>query len=117
MHRLIARFLLLFALVGNLIPIALAAIATPPHACCVRKTAHHCHGSLGSDPEQISFHARNCCSHDCRGAVTADRWAHPRPSATALAALQVQPRGIRSTSATPAVVAFSIRSVRAPPAC
>ena len=37
MHRLTARLLLFFALVGSLVPVALAASAAPTHACCLRK--------------------------------------------------------------------------------
>jgi hypothetical protein len=65
MHRLTARFLLLLALVGNLAPLALAATAPPPRACCLRKGVHSCHDSLASDSGQLVIRDASCCDHDC----------------------------------------------------
>ena len=58
MHRLTARLLLLFALVGNLVPLALAAGAAPPHACCLRKGVHRCQDSLGAGSRVVSSATR-----------------------------------------------------------
>jgi hypothetical protein len=79
MQRTIARLLLLFAFAGNLIPLALAATATPPHACCIRKT-HHCHNSAASSsqPELLS---RDCCRQSCGQVVITAPWAHPQTHA------------------------------------
>jgi hypothetical protein len=57
MRRLTARLLLLFALAGTFVPPALAATAAPPHACCIRKAAHQCHGS-GPEADQARFTAQ-----------------------------------------------------------
>ena len=51
MQRLIARFLLLFALAGTFVPMAQALAAAPPHACCIRKI-HQCHGSASPESTQ-----------------------------------------------------------------
>lgn len=75
MHRRIAKFLLLLALVGNLVPVALAIGASPPRACCVRKV-RHCHELPAVANEQLSLRGGDCCSHDCCRAVTKVRWAH-----------------------------------------
>lgn len=74
MYRLVANFLLLFALVGNLAPLARAVTLVPSHACCVRKSVHSCHDSLSS---QKDFFIRNasCCSDRCGRAVETTQWA------------------------------------------
>lgn len=112
MQRLTARLLLLFALVGTFAPLALALTAAPPHACCLRKSAHQCHGS---DPDQRTFHSTSCCQNNCRRAVTTSQWAHPQPSAAPLFARNVAARLVPSTPATPARKLFASRSTRAPP--
>jgi hypothetical protein len=76
MHRRIAKFLLLLALVGNLVPVALAICASPPHACCLRKSVRHCHESQIVASEQLALRGGDCCNHDCCRAVTKVRWAH-----------------------------------------
>jgi hypothetical protein len=53
MHRLTARFLFLFVLVGNFVPLALAVAAGQAHACCVRKAAHHCYGWATASSSRI----------------------------------------------------------------
>jgi hypothetical protein len=63
MHRLTARILLLFVLVGNFVPLALAVAAGQGHACCVRKAAHPCHGGAIADSSRLSIHDAGCCRH------------------------------------------------------
>ena len=53
MQRLTARLLLLFALAGNFLPVALAATTAPPRACCLRM-AHKCHKRPARNPKQRS---------------------------------------------------------------
>src|ERR1700685_491721 len=84
MHRLTARFLLLFALVGNFVPLALASVAQKPHACCARKAARPCHGGAIADSSRLSIHDASCCNHDCCRAVTTAQWAHPHPRTATL---------------------------------
>jgi hypothetical protein len=79
MHRRIAKFLLLFAVAGNLAPLALAISAPPPHACCLRKNVHNCHGSPVAASEQLVLRSGNCCSQNCYRAVTTTRWAKAQP--------------------------------------
>src|SRR3982074_1657962 len=79
MHRQTAKLLLLFALVGNITPLMLAAVAAPLHACCARKAAKHCHESAASEQNQPSIRASGCCGHDCCRAATKTKWAHPQP--------------------------------------
>jgi len=69
MHRLTARFLLVLMLVGTIAPVALAISAPAPHACCLRKPAHH-HGS-----SDLEVHAASCDSHSCCSPVTTAHWA------------------------------------------
>src|SRR5271169_3819487 len=83
MHRLTARLLLFLALVGNLVPLALAATAAPPHACCLRKGVHHCQDSLTAESEQLVIRDASCCNHDCCRAVTTSQSAHPQSRAAA----------------------------------
>jgi len=113
MQRLTARFLLLFALVGTFLPLALAANA-PAHACCIRKT-HHCHESASPDSTQLVISAAACCSHDCCRAATTSLWAHPQESQTATFAQNVDARVFDSQSRTPATLLSASRSTRAPP--
>jgi hypothetical protein len=59
MHRLTARFLLLFLVVGATEPMLQALSAVPPHACCLRKL----HGATGrqSGIHDSTRHQGNCC--------------------------------------------------------
>lgn len=116
MHRLTARFLLLFALLGSLAPGALAVTAPPAHACCLRKGVHHCHDSLASETEQAVIQNGSCCHGDCARAVTTAQWAHPQPSVAAffLQANHLRLAGSRPHSPAPASIEF--QSTRAPPA-
>ena len=115
MNRLIARFLLLVALVGNFAPLALAAAAPPPHACCVRKAAHHCHDSVASQSDELVIRNSDCCSQDCRRAVTTARWAHAQPRAAAGFALNVEAYLGQSIPVSPDFKVFGFQSTRAPP--
>ncbi len=119
MHRLIARFLLLAALVGNLAPLALAATAKPLHACCIRKAVHNCHDSLSSQSEtgQLVIRDAGNCNHDCCRAVPTARWAHAQPPVAVSFVQNVeaylgQPNPLSRTT-EPA----SFQSTRAPPSC
>jgi len=63
MQRRTAKLLLLFAMVGTFVPLALAATAAPPHACCIR-AAHKCHAMAG-ESDQLAIGSTGCCNHDC----------------------------------------------------
>jgi len=116
MNRLTARLLLLVALVGNFVPLVLAATTNSVPACCRRKSVHHCHGAQNSESQSISVHSRDCCNHDCCRAVTTAQWAHaPRQSARFSANLiarclsEIDPL-------VPKAAAVVFHSPRAPPA-
>src|SRR5271169_1781281 len=112
MQRLIARFLLLFALAGTFVPLALAATAAPPHACCLRKSFHQCHGS---DPDERAIRSAACCNHDCCRAVTTSQCAHPQPRMTALFPQNVSARAAELNPDSPAADLSASQSTRAPP--
>ena len=116
MRRLIARFLLLAALVGNLGPLALAATAAP-HACCVRKAVHNCHDSLSAQSEtgQLVIRDAGNCNHDCCHAVTTARWAQAQPSAAASFAQKIEAYLGSSNPASPTTESTDFQSTRAPP--
>jgi hypothetical protein len=120
MQRLIARFLLLAALVGNLAPLALAATAAP-HACCIRKAAHHCHDPLTSEQlsesGQLVLRDAPNCNHDCCHAVTTARWAHAQSSASTPFVQNVEAYLGASNPVSPTTVPASFQSTRAPPSC
>jgi hypothetical protein len=114
MRRLTAIFLLLFALAGTFVPLAMATATAPQHACCIRK-AHHCHDSATTDSEQLNISSAACCNHDCCRAARTSRSANPQ-SAISSACVQ---NGGQFTSAlgsnAPAAATFHYRSTRAPP--
>ncbi|MGA7399798.1 MAG: hypothetical protein WCC99_02285 [Candidatus Sulfotelmatobacter sp.] len=117
MHRLTARLLLLFALLGSVAPIAFAVTAPPPHACCLRKGVHHCHESPGSESDQPVIQDASCCHGDCARAVTTAQWAHPQPK---LAAFFLQANNVRLAACrphSPTAASVEFQSSRAPPAC
>jgi len=116
MHRLTARFLLLFAVVGNLVPLALASAGKPPHACCVRKAAHPCHGGAVVDSSRLSIHDAGCGNHECCRAVTTAQWAHPQ-TRTASLCRQVVSRAQEFRKEHPIKESFALQSTRAPPYC
>jgi hypothetical protein len=117
MHRWTARWLLLFALLGNCVPVALAlSAAPPPHACCLRKTAqaHPCHG-MDTEPEQLNLRSTGCCQQDCCRGVTVARWAQAAPAA-AVAFTQKAGTHIVSPDLDSPIAEFSqVQSARAPP--
>jgi hypothetical protein len=113
MHRLTARFLLLIALVGTFVPLALAATAAPEHACCLRNGVHQCHGSA---PESDQRSIRDSCRyHDGCRAVTSSQWAHAQPTTTAALLQDIKARVPESRIASPDAKRFSSQSTRAPP--
>ena len=119
MQRLITRFLLLAALLGNFAPLVLAVTAAP-HACCVRKAAHRCHDSLASaqvsEARQLIIHAAACCNHDCCRAVTTARWAHAQTSASAPFVQNVEAYLGQSSPVSSNTEISRSQSTRAPPA-
>jgi hypothetical protein len=115
MHRLTARLLLFFALVGNLAPLALAAVPTPSHACCLRKKAHHCHDSLNAESEQLVIRDSSCCNHDCCGATISAQWAHPESQAASFLLQPIYAGVAGSNQNSPASILAQFQSSRAPP--
>jgi hypothetical protein len=118
MQRLTARFLLMFALVGTFVPLALAATAAPAHSCCLRKAAHQCHqpaNASADEPDQRSIHGAGCCSHDCGRAATTSQWADPQPSLTPVFAQNVEGCVATSHNQVLASELFASQSTRAPP--
>jgi len=114
MQRLTARFLLLLALAGTFVPLALAATAAPEHDCCLRKGVHQCHGSA-PESDQSTIRDTSCCHHDCCRAVTTSQWAHAQPPVTAGFAQRIEARLAESRAESPAAKLFSPQSTRAPP--
>ncbi|MGA2415619.1 MAG: hypothetical protein ABSF59_14300 [Candidatus Sulfotelmatobacter sp.] len=117
MPRLITRFLLFFALAGNLAPIALAAnAATPTHACCLRKGIHRCHDTAAPESSELVVRGAGCCHQECCRAVTTVRWAHAAPHATGFAAQNIEAYLSLQSLATPNNEVSRFQSTRAPPA-
>src|SRR5947209_2121561 len=112
MQRLTARFLLLFALAGTFVPLTLAAVAPPPHSCCLRKAAHHCHGAETADR---SIRNTSCCNQGSGRAATTKHSAPPSPSLISDFAPPLDSHLTASNPAAPAQQLFSTRSPRAPP--
>jgi hypothetical protein len=115
MQRLTARLLLLFALAGNLIPLALAATAAPVPACCRRMGPHRCNAPSQADSGQTSFHASSCCNHDCCRAVTTSQFAHPESSLTAVFSRNIEIHSADLYRADALAESLSSQSTRAPP--
>jgi len=113
MHRWIARFLMLVALVGTFGPLVRAATAAPPHACCVRKALHRCHDS-DLETEQLVIRAADCCNNNCGRAVVTSRWAHaPTPGISCTQ--RSEPYRSQSSIAAPRTICSHFQSTRAPP--
>ena len=55
MQRLIARFLLLFATAGVLLPAVLQATAAPSHLCCRRMAQHQCHSYANTNRTSLRY--------------------------------------------------------------
>jgi hypothetical protein len=116
MQRLTARLLLLFALAGNFLPVALAATAAPPRACCLRM-AHKCHQAVSTESE-AALTARNCCvNHDCGRALTKSQSATVVPQAAPIFIASVQTHATAAHANAPAPRIAASQSPRAPPAC
>jgi hypothetical protein len=114
MHRLTARLLLLFALLGNFVPIALAVSPASTPKCCLRKGVHHCHDTWLAG-EELSLSANSCGSHDCCRAATPAHWAHPEARNAAASAHHVELYLNNAHPASLSLVAFSSLSTRGPP--
>jgi hypothetical protein len=119
MHRLTAGFLLLFAVVGNFVPLtlALSSEAEQAHACCVRKAAHPCHGGVIADASRLVIHDTGCCNRDCCRAVTTAQWAHPRPRPSDLCGRFIRARVPEFQTNPPLAEIFKLQATRAPPYC
>jgi len=115
MQRLTARLLLLIALLGTFLPVALQATVTPQHACCRRQAAHHCHDSAETNPNEPVARSAGCCNGDCCRAVTSSQWAHPQPTLTAASVQNVTAGEISTQPDRPASTFQTFRSTRAPP--
>lgn len=112
MQRCTARFLLLLALVGTFLPLALSARTPSAHACCLR-AAHHCHST--SESEQSTIGRINSCGHDCCRGATTSQTAHPKPTIAILANQFAATRAPESMPSAPLADVFSFTSTRAPP--
>src|SRR3981081_4652177 len=115
MHRLTAKLLLLLALAANFIPLALAATGSPPHACCIRKAANHCHESAASEQNEPSIRASGCCGHDCCRAATTTKWAHAPSRAEDPFVKKVGNHVASSHLDSPTIEVSEFQSSRAPP--
>jgi hypothetical protein len=114
MHRLTARFLLLFALAGNVIPLAMAITAAPPHACC-RRMAHRCQDSASSPAAQPVFRDPSCCNNHCRYPASTAQWAHPKTRSAQFSVLAAERLAASSSDAFVFAQPASLHSSRAPP--
>jgi len=114
MQRLTARLLLLFACAGTFLPVALQAMAAPPHACCRRKAAHQCHESADSNPEESSIRSSGCCNHDCCRTLTTSQWAdYPKAAAILSQSIDASTSSLRA--ALPSREISRAHASRAPP--
>jgi len=112
MQRLTAQLLLLFALVGTIVPIA-TAVSAPQHACCVRKT-HHCHESVSPDSTQLAITSQTC-DHDCCRAASTSQWANPQLGISPAVVQNIEIYTADPHPNTPAAQHPASRSTRAPP--
>jgi hypothetical protein len=124
MHRWTGRCLLLLALMGIFVPVALAVSAPAvSHACCVHQVApvHPCHGMVMASPqepsEQLTLHGNGCCGNDCRRASTTARWAQPQAQAFTFVRRVVVQKVALPQSVVPSEQHASFQSTRAPPSC
>src|SRR5262249_47299073 len=115
MQRITARFLLLMALLGTVVPIAMQAKATPPHACCLRKGPHQCHESAAAHSERPVLRDAGCCNHNSGRAVTSSHWAHPLPSLNAAGAQGSIASEASNPGDEPSSLSYSLLRSRAPP--
>ena len=118
MRRLTATALLLLAIAATFVPIARAlapSSAPSPHACCLRKSAHPCHGSV-SESEELVLRDAGCCNHECCHAVTSSQRVYAHLIALSLPVLDVGAFAAESHTANPNVQSTAFYSTRAPPA-
>jgi len=120
MHRLTAKLLLIFALAGNILPLAQAATAPSAPECCRRAGMHQCHGDSVSSPKppesgEASFRAPGCCRGECGRAVTTPQWAHLLDAANDISARMVEASVAASSPRAPATWQIQSLSTRAPP--
>jgi hypothetical protein len=116
MHRLIARLLVLVALLGNVGPAALAA-ASQAHACCVRKAVHSCHRPLLAGSAVLVVKAADCCNQGCGRAVISLRWtATPLQGRDSLAP-KIESHFDLLDLGSESIESFRLSRPRAPPAC
>lgn len=115
MQRITARFLLLIALLGTIVPIAMQAKATPAHACCLRKGPHQCHESAAAHSDGPVLRDAGCCNHDCCRAVASSHWAHPLPSQNTVGAQGSTGSEAGNPSDEPSSLTYSLLRSRAPP--
>ena len=113
MQRLTARLLLLFALAGTFVPVAMQALAAPPHACCLRKAVHRCHAP-GASQDPVASDA-GCCHRDCCRAVTTAQWANLESSLNSSATQRAANYETVSRTPAPTKELLTSRSTRAPP--
>jgi hypothetical protein len=110
MHRLTARLLLTFVLVGIFAPVALAISMPAPHACCMRKPMHE-HGSTSADLHSSAV----CCNHDCCHALTVSQSPHVVPPVGAQISTFSSLIPAERTAANRSRLIQSSHSGRAPP--
>jgi hypothetical protein len=115
MHRLTAKLLLVFALIGSLAPIAMAASAAP-HACCLRKGLHHCQDSLAPETGELIIRNAVCSQGDCSRAVITAQWAHPQPRLASFLLPSNHARVAALQPDAPVNAYVEFQSTRAPPA-
>lgn len=114
-HRLTAKLLLLFAVLGNIVPAVQAAIPAPAHACCLRKAPHHCHESTNPDSSHLVIRGTGCCGHECCRAVTIAQWAYPPPRGVSFSKRAPSARVAERILDSPPTELSSSQSSRAPP--
>jgi hypothetical protein len=117
MHRLTAKLLLLFALVGTFAPLALALTGPPQHACCVRKGLHHCNESDGADTSRLLISGAGCCNGDCCRAVTTARWAYAHAGMNVMYERHISARADQADQISLHAEVLELHSSRAPPGC
>ncbi len=116
MRRWVAFFLFTAVVTGMIAPVAAAISAPPPHACCIRKSAHPCHGTTLSSGG-VTIGNSSCCQQPCGHAVVI-----PQQSCTPLAELALDKIAVSgyvsARESFPAVSGISTQqSSRAPPSC
>lgn len=114
MQRLIARLMLLLAVAGTFLPVALQAAVSPVHACCRRSGDHRCHNAAPGS-RQSSMRRPGCCERGGGRAVITAHWANPQAGAVAEFTPQLSLRGVQTSAEAPVAGLVDSRSARAPP--